>query len=168
VGVAAATACVATACSSTSKSATPETTTPPPAASTSAITSQAAASPPAPSSPKPTPLSFYASEIKKNAAPSDALEAKLKALPDDTPDSQVQALANQLVAAIQSENAQLLRMSWPANIMADIKAMVVADGPVLGDFADLESGQDRLVTDSGAANAAYNILLADVGLPPVS
>jgi ABC-type glycerol-3-phosphate transport system substrate-binding protein len=138
-------------------------------ATTPAFTS--ASSAPSPSAPattpaaSATPLSVYAAKFQKIGRPSDKLQYEYQALPSDTTLAEAQSLATRIVTATQNGNAQLLRETWPPQVEKDIRAMVIANGPVLG---DLENGQDRLVTDSGPANAAYNIVLADLGLPPVN
>jgi hypothetical protein len=147
-----------------------------PSTATSAATPALTSTSSAPSSSAPattpaasaTPLSVYATKFQEIGRPSEKLQDKFKALPSDTTLAEAQRLATQIVTATQKGNAQLLRETWPPQVEKDIRAMVIADGPVLGDLADIENGQDRLVTDSGTANAAYNIVLADLGLPPVN
>jgi ABC-type glycerol-3-phosphate transport system substrate-binding protein len=132
---------------------------------TSAPSSSAPGTTPAASA---APLSVYAAKFQEIGRPSEKLQNEFQALPSDTTLAEAQPLATRIVTATQKGNAQLLRETWPPQVEKDIRAMVIADGPVLGDLADLENGQDRLVTDSGTANAAYNIVLADLGLPPVN
>lgn len=121
----------------------------------------------APISPKAsaTPLSGYAAQFKKIYAAPDKLQDQLRSLPDDTSNEQASALAARVAKSVQEADSKLLRANWPPQIATDIRALVVADGPPIGDLADLQNGADRLVADSGPANAALNIVLADLHLP---
>lgn len=155
------------ACSSPGDSDSSNPSTAAPTSSTSTATSAAPttqqSTTPASSS---TPLSVYAAKFQKIESAGLKLQVKFNQLPSDTSISDAQPLATQIVTAYRNGNAQLLREAWPPEIESDIRALVTADGPALGDFADLADGLDRLATDASAANAAYNIVLADLGLPP--
>ena len=117
--------------------------------------------------PSPTPLSFYAAQYLRIGKPCEDAQARLKALPDNSPDSTYASVAAAVATACQESNSALLRAQWPENVYTDIKAEVVADGPVLGDLADLINNIKNVVRDSGPANAAANIVRADLVLPPV-
>lgn len=121
----------------------------------------------APTSPKvsTTPLSVYAAQFKKIYAAPDKLQDQLRSLPDDTTNEQASALAARVAKSVQGADSKLLRANWPPQIATDIRALVLADGPPIGDLADLQNGADKLAADSGPANAALNIVLADLHLP---
>lgn len=138
-----------------------------PHAATSAGAASASPAPPAATAaPTPTekPLAFYAAQYQRISKPCEDAQAKLKATNGD---AAIIAAGSVIFSACQAANAALLRAHWPAKIDADIRAEVVADGPILADFADLPNNARNVVRDSGPANAAANILHADLGLPPV-
>jgi hypothetical protein len=110
------------------------------------------------------PLSFYAAQYLRIGKPCTEAQAKLKSAKSD---SDAIARGKEVASACQDSNAALLRASWPSNILVDIRALVVADGPVIADFNDLANNSDSVVRDSGAANAAANIVRADLGLPAI-
>lgn len=114
------------------------------------------------------PLAFYAAQYLADGKACMAAQDVLHKLPNDATDAQAQAAATNVVTACQAANAAALRQEWPANVMADLRAEVTADGPVFGDLADLVDNVDNLARDSGAANAAANLVRADLGLPPLS
>lgn len=111
------------------------------------------------------PLSWYAAQYTRISKPSTDAQAALQAVTDL---SQAQPKADALIRAVQQVDAALLRASWPVKIRADIESLIRAQGPFLGDLADVVANSDKLARDSGPANAAANILHADLGLPPVS
>lgn len=138
--------------------------------STATTTSRAvAASTTVASSPSTKPLSFYAAQYSRIVAPANAAIDKLKAMPSTATDADVAAVAASIVPVVQKVDAELLRAQWPPNVLTDIKAMVAADGPLLGDLNNLSAANmDAAIRESGAANAAANIVRADLNLPPQS
>lgn len=110
------------------------------------------------------PLSFYAAQYLRIGKPCIEAQAKLKAA---TSDSDAIARGKETASACQNSNAALLRANWPPAVMADIRAEVLADGPIIADLNDLANNADSVVRDSGPANAAANIVRADLGLPPI-
>lgn len=117
------------------------------------------------------PLSYYASEYVRIVAPGNAALDKMSAAANaKNPSlSQVQSLATAAAKIAQSEDAQLLRIAWPSPTIAqDVRSLVKADGPVIGDLDNIEGSQTTLYRDDGAANAAANIVRADLGLKPAS
>ena len=134
--------------------------TPPATSSPAAVVSPAASA---------TPLSFYAAQYLRLIKPAnDALNA-LQALPSTSTDADYGAAAAKIAPVYQAVDAALLRAQWPANVMVDIKALVTADGAVIGDLSNLTASTvDTMVRDSGTASAQSNIVRADLGLPPVS
>ena len=85
-----------------------------------------------------------------------------------------------MIAAWQQADHDLLRVKWPAAIAADVKAIVRANGAVIGDLGALEGARevvtDRLASkwfshylnDEAVATAKANNVRADFGLPPTS
>jgi hypothetical protein len=128
----------------------------------SAATSSVVATPTA------KPISYYTAQFTRMSSAYLAAEAKFRSLPPDTSNHDAQTQATALVKNLQATNAALLRADWPANIKADIRAVVISDGPVVGDLYDLVDNANKVVADSGPANVAYNLVLADLGLPPAS
>lgn len=128
-----------------------------------------AASSSAPTSSSAQPMSFYAAQYIKIGATCIADQDALNKLIDQTPQDPeaIEKQGMKIAADCQAADAEMLRASWPPAILPEVKAEVTADGPVLGDLMDLEGNQDNLQRDSGAANAAANILRADLGLPPI-
>lgn len=130
-----------------------------PAAATSPAASPNAAS---------RPLAFYASQYLADGKACMDAQDVLHKLPNGASVDQAQATATKMVAACQAGNAAMLRQEWPAKVMADIRAEVTSDGPVFGDLADLADNAGSVARDAGAANAAANLVRADLGLPPLS
>ena len=110
------------------------------------------------------PLSFYAAQYLRIGKPCLAAQAALRTA---TTNADAIAKGKATAEGCQAANAAALRAEWPANVLVDIRASVMADGNVLGDLADLEHNAGSLVRDSGPANAAANIVHADLGLPPL-
>jgi hypothetical protein len=139
------------------------------AAATHAASSGAAVAPAASPSASATPLSFYANQYLAIVKPGNDAFAVFNALPSSATDAEVGAAAAKVVPVEQSAEAALLRAQWPPNVAADIKALVTSYGPLFGDLSDLTaSNVDQMNRDAGAANAAANIVRADLGLPPIS
>jgi hypothetical protein len=95
----------------------------------------------------------------------------------------VQALPNnanvdvtEATSAITAADNALLRASWPANVVPDIKSMTVVDAALIADLEQVnnqtalsEGGyMNQLQADESKASAAANIVRADLGLPPPS
>lgn len=110
------------------------------------------------------PMSFYADQYLRIGKPCVDAQSKLRAAVGD---AAIIAAAKATSQACQASNAELLRGDWPTNVKADIRAEVLADGPLLGDLADAATNAGSVVRDSGPANAAANIVRADLGLPPI-
>ena len=139
--------------------------------SDAATTAAPAASPPSTAAPSPStskPLSFYAAQYLAAGKACEADQGKLNDLIGQTPQNAdaIEKEGSTTASDCQSADAKLLRESWPPGVLSDIKAEATADGPVIGDLNDLESaGESNIQRDSGAANAATNIVRADLGLP---
>lgn len=142
----------------------------PTAAKSSAASAQSATpvSPAVSPTASATPLAFYASQYLADGKACMAAQDALHKAPNNATDTQLQAFATDIVKTCQAANAVMLRQAWPANVLADLRAEVTADGPVFGDLADLVSNSDNVLRDAGAANAAANLVRADLGLPPIS
>ncbi len=119
----------------------------------------------APASPLVT-VNYKAQYLRIVTPANDAIDT----LKSSTGVSQLQARANAVAQAFQTADDQLLRAQWPASVTPDIRAMVLADGPVIVDLRDLintyESG--TLQTALGSSTAAAQVVRADLGLPPAS
>jgi hypothetical protein len=151
-----------------SKSA-PSTSTKPSISAAAVNQSAAPVSPAAsPTTASATPLAFYASQYLADGKACMAAQDVLHNAPNSATGAQLQVMATNIVKACQAANAVILRQSWPANVLADLRAEVTADGPVFGDLTDMLSNSGSLLRDSGIANAAANLVRADLGLPPVS
>jgi hypothetical protein len=81
-----------------------------------------------------------------------------------------------LIAAYEDADNALLRVDWPPSIAEDIKALVAANGALIGDLRAADS-QDvlsrsswltQVSQDGGKSAAAANIVRADLGLPPMT
>jgi hypothetical protein len=134
-----------------------------------AATSQAAptSAPPSPIA-SSTPLSVYAAQYEALIKPANDAFAAVRALPSNTTDAAITAALAKTAPVIEAADAALLRVPWPPNVATDIRALVTADGPLLADLANLSpSTIDEALRESGVANAAANIVRADLGLPPV-
>lgn len=78
-----------------------------------------------------------------------------------------------LIAAFEKGDGELLRVDWPAETRADVKALVAADGAVLGDLRVLDTvsllsagdWSNQFSQDFGKLAAAADIVRADLGLP---
>jgi len=133
-------------------------------------TSAAATAPvatPSPASPTAHPLAFYAAQFLRLTAASHTAQDKLRDLLGASTLQQTQAATTALVQVEQITNAQLLRAEWPPSVGADIRALVLAEGPLLGDLSNIATGSGSVGKDSGAVTAASNIVRADLGLPPI-
>lgn len=77
------------------------------------------------------------------------------------------------VATVAKFDTLILRQRWPADTRADIKALAEADAAVSGDYESASSSNVLNASsltattrrDAEAANAAANIVRADLGLP---
>lgn len=143
-----------TSCGSGNPSTAPAASAPSP--------SQAAAST-APASP-PANVDYKAQYLRIVTPANDAIDT----LKTATGISQVQARAHAAAGAIQAADSQLLRARWPAGVTPDIRALVMADGPVIVDLNDVVTAyQDgTLQTAVGSSGAAAQVVRADLGLPP--
>jgi hypothetical protein len=104
----------------------------------------------------------------------DTLERKSKSYDDSTTAEQVASDLAPVIAAYEAADNALLRVKWPASIAADVKALVVANGALIGDLRaagsqDVLSSSNwatQLSQDGGKSAAAANIVRADLGLAP--
>jgi hypothetical protein len=77
-----------------------------------------------------------------------------------------------VIAALEEADNELLRVRWPATIEADVKALVRANGTVIGDPNGIRdavavgSWANQFSKDLGEFAAAVAIVRADLGLPP--
>ncbi len=93
---------------------------------------------------------------------------------DQTTNAQAVKDAAPAIAAHQKADNALLHVDWPSSVAVDVKALVAADGAVVGDLnglknIDLTSAGDwsnQLSQDLGKFSAATKIVRADLGLPP--
>jgi hypothetical protein len=114
------------------------------------------------------PIAFYAAQYNEIAVPGHAAEAALESLPASDSTAQRQVLATKLVTIENTADAALLHDRWPAKVEPDIRALVTATGPLLVDLADLAAHNATVVSDIATAEAAANVVHADLGLPPLS
>jgi hypothetical protein len=77
-------------------------------------------------------------------------------------------------AAVGKLDTMLLRQRWPSGVRADIRALVVADAALVGDYyafpsSNILNGSALNATtqkDADADTTAANIVRSDLGLPP--
>src|SRR5262245_54894906 len=116
----------------------------------------------------------YLRIVKPANAEADRFNAKANRWDDSTTNAQAAKDAAPLIAAIQKADGKLLRVHWPAATEADIKALIRADGALIGDLRALKgvdmssagSLSNQFERDAGDVQAAANIVRADLGLPP--
>jgi hypothetical protein len=105
----------------------------------------------------------------------DTFNKKESSYDKNTTTQQVATDLAPVIAAYQEADNALLRVSWPSSIATDVKAMVTADGALIGDLQAttvqdvLSSGSwaTQVSQDGGKSVAAANIVRADLGLAPV-
>jgi hypothetical protein len=106
----------------------------------------------------------------------DALIKKSKSNDSDTTAEQLASDLAPVIAAYEEADNALLRVNWPPSIEADVKALVAANGTLIGDLraADIQdvlsssSWATQVSRDGGRSAAAANIVRADLGLPPMT
>jgi hypothetical protein len=149
-------------------------------ASATANTPSAAASAPRPSAtaivptPSPTPdihalgQQYLALATPVNSAV-DTFNVKNNALGSHFSVAQIQAISTPLANAYQIFDNAVLRLAWPASLLADLHAMVAADSPEISDLQHAATTQawfDQLARDATASSSAANVVRSDLGLPP--
>jgi len=80
------------------------------------------------------------------------------------------------VTALQTFNSAVIRVSWPAKVEPDIRALVAADAVVIGDLngastlTALNASQwvQQLNVDASKSRTASDVVRADLGLPASS
>lgn len=113
----------------------------------------------------------YKGQYLALAAPVNAAIDKVnKADPTkDVPDDVLQGA----LTSMASFDSAVLRVRWPANTVADVKAMVRADGAFMADLAQannqttasVDAYRSQFARDAQAEGSAANIVRADLGLP---
>jgi hypothetical protein len=99
----------------------------------------------------------------------DTFNAKSKALGSYPSTAQIQAISTPLAVANQTFDNAVLRLAWPASMVADVHALVAADSPEISDLNNAAATQawfDQLNRDANGASSAANIVRSDLGLPP--
>jgi len=110
-----------------------------------------------------------------NAAIS-AFGTKANGWSNSTTSAQAEADAQPLISALQNLQNGLLHDQWPAAAGSDVKAVVQAIAPVIGDLEGLasvnllnaSSWQTTFQRDASSVETAANIVRSDLGLPPES
>ena len=93
---------------------------------------------------------------------------------DNTTNPQAAKEAAPVIAAFEKADNELLRVDWPPATAVDVKALVTADGALIGDLNALENVDllsagnwaNQFSQDAGKVSAAVNIVRSDLGLPP--
>lgn len=130
--------------------------------------------------PAVTPTADYGRNYLQAVAPVNAaidkMTTALGALPASATGADVAKDTDPAADAIDAANERLLRTTWPAADVGDVKALVGATATVAADLRSVD-GQNalsiadwgtRLAADSGKMAAAVSIVRADLGLPPAS
>jgi hypothetical protein len=101
---------------------------------------------------------------------SDAFNAAVNSLPATASTADIAAAAKPFVTALSTVNSALLAAQWPANALADIKALVTADRALSAAIANTSLAPEAYVAAFNAAGAktqtTSNTVRADLGLPP--
>jgi hypothetical protein len=114
----------------------------------------------------------YLRIVRPANAEIDRFTAKARSWNDETTNAQAAKDAGPVIAALEEADNELLRVRWPAAIRADVKALVRADGAVIGDLNGIRdavavgSWANQFSKDLGEFAAAVAIVRADLGLPP--
>lgn len=120
-----------------------------------------------------TPAVNYGQQYLAIVGPANAA-GNAAVIPDNPTGARLAQVFAPVIAAYQKADDALLRAQWPAGAQADIKAMVTADGAVIGDMnaaagqnaLSAASWETQLSSDGAKAKAAANVVRADLGLPP--
>ena len=117
----------------------------------------------------------YVSAVAAVNAAGNAFNAKTQSYTDSTTGDQVTADAQPFIHALTALNAKLLSIAnaYPP-AAADLKALVTAYNPVIGDLQsasatnafNASSWAQQLVADLSKTKAAVAIVRSDLGLPP--
>jgi hypothetical protein len=113
----------------------------------------------------------YLADIKPVNAVGDLVNPAVKAA--TTAAGQAKAVAPWLAIVVKFDSL-VLRQQWPTGVKGDIRALVVDDAAVIGDYQALSSASPlnissldaSLSRDNQADTTASNIVRADLGLPP--
>ena len=145
----------------------------PPASAAATMTAPTAATGTAATPDKHELAQKYLRIVAPANAALDTFNEKEKSYSSDTRAEQVVSDLAPVISAYQEADNALLRVNWPPSIAADVKALVGANGALIGDLEAADS-QDVLSSsswttqasqDGGKSVAAANIVRADLGLP---
>ncbi|BEP14788.1 hypothetical protein acdb102_30990 [Acidothermaceae bacterium B102] len=118
------------------------------------------------------PINFYRSQYERLTGPANAASiAFTKDLASyGATSAQVDTSAHELAVSLEATNEALLAAKWPANIITDIRAYILASASELDDLYNMSMGSAHLAHDQATASAKRAVLHADLGLsaPPAS
>ena len=100
----------------------------------------------------------------------------MKGWTDATTNTQAEADARPAIAALQTLQTRLEAITFPANAVADVHALIAADGSLDGDLQALasvnllnaSSWNATFERDIASVSADANLVRHDLGLPPAS
>jgi hypothetical protein len=74
-----------------------------------------------------------------------------------------QAQATRMATALKTADAQLEAATWPVKAQADVKAVIAADVPLIGDLGNVSAALDLLESDASIADTAAHNLQVTLG-----
>jgi len=116
----------------------------------------------------------YLALAKPLNAAGGAFNAAIGKLGSNPTSASVQTVCTPFADALTTFDSKVLRVNWPASAATDVKALVTADGALVGDLSSAQSQtvlsasswESALSSDASKSSTAANIVRADLGLGP--